>query len=218
MCSKYVNHSRHNSHQYWLWGPIWPFDKHDNLHFDNEYELQKLWGKWLWFGFAKSSHTSCVFHILWEVVAGRKVSDLGQLTLVGGRCRCSKFSYGSCYWIAGRCPACPPNQHFFNTTTCVCYDGCPLTVDSENYNLCPTEVFRKTIYQIRQKLSLWSFHLLSNEPFTERITNSRLKPCFFTISGMRLYWGSSYSDLEDLLIKCKGEDRKLCLISYLIVS
>ena len=83
------------------------------------------------------------------------MSNLGPLTLVGGSCRSSKFSPGSCYWIAGKCPACPANQHFFNTTTCVCYEGCPLTVDFENYNLCSTEVFRKMIHQIRQKLQIF---------------------------------------------------------------
>ena len=34
MCSNYDNHSRFNSQQK-LGEPIWPFNKHKNVHFDN---------------------------------------------------------------------------------------------------------------------------------------------------------------------------------------
>ena len=38
MCSEYANHSRLNSQHNWG-GPVRPFDGHDNLHFDNEYDI-----------------------------------------------------------------------------------------------------------------------------------------------------------------------------------
>ena len=40
MCSKYNNYSRLNS-QHTCGGPIWPFNGHENLHFDFEYNIKR---------------------------------------------------------------------------------------------------------------------------------------------------------------------------------
>ena len=41
MCSKYAIHSRLNGQHNWG-GPVWPFDQHENLHFDIEYNIHMI--------------------------------------------------------------------------------------------------------------------------------------------------------------------------------
>ena len=54
------------THSSWWGGPIWPANKHENLHLTvneiREYELRKSWGKWLWaqFGFIFVNHLALI--------------------------------------------------------------------------------------------------------------------------------------------------------------